>query len=269
MRWRRPRPATPPGARAVRAPLEGIPVLVKDNVAGGRDGNHGGLPGPARGPAAGRVHRLPAARGRRRHPGQGEPVGVGELPLHPLDQWLVDPRRPDRQPLRARPQPVRLEFGIGGRPVGRPGAARRRHRDRRLDRLPVQRLRRGRRQADPSGWSAGAASCRCRSLRTPRARWRPRWPTPPRCFPCSPPPTRRTARPTTRDLVDYAGFLDAGALEGARVGIWRAASASAGAATEALLDVAVGLPAAPSARSWSTRSSCPTSTRSPSPSSRR
>ena len=40
--------------------------------------------------------------------------------------------------------------------------------------------------------------------------------------------------------VDYAGSLDAGALDGARVGIWRAASASADAATEALLDVAVG-----------------------------
>jgi amidase len=40
--------------------------------------------------------------------------------------------------------------------------------------------------------------------------------------------------------VDYAEFLDPGALEGARIGIWRGASASADAATEALLDVAVG-----------------------------
>ena len=41
------------------------------------------------------------------------------------------------------------------------------------------------------------------------------------------------------DQVDYAAFLDRGALDGARVGIWRAASAGADAATEALLDAAV------------------------------
>jgi amidase len=40
-------------------------------------------------------------------------------------------------------------------------------------------------------------------------------------------------------FVDYAAFLDPAALEGARIGIWRAASAGADAATEALLDKAV------------------------------
>jgi amidase len=39
--------------------------------------------------------------------------------------------------------------------------------------------------------------------------------------------------------LDYAAFLDQAALEGARIGIWRAASAAADAATEALLDAAV------------------------------
>ena len=41
------------------------------------------------------------------------------------------------------------------------------------------------------------------------------------------------------DSVDYAAFLDRGALDGARIGVWRAASAGADAATEALLDAAV------------------------------
>ena len=41
-------------------------------------------------------------------------------------------------------------------------------------------------------------------------------------------------------FVDYPAFLDPAALEGARIGIWRAASAGADAATEALLDEAVG-----------------------------
>src|SRR6204780_1575533 len=40
--------------------------------------------------------------------------------------------------------------------------------------------------------------------------------------------------------IDYTAFLDPAALEGARIGIWRAASVGADAATAALLDVAVG-----------------------------
>ena len=40
-------------------------------------------------------------------------------------------------------------------------------------------------------------------------------------------------------FIDYSAFLDPAALEGARIGIWRTASASADAATEALLDEAV------------------------------
>jgi amidase len=39
--------------------------------------------------------------------------------------------------------------------------------------------------------------------------------------------------------TDYTAFLDPAALEGARIGIWRAASAGADAATTALLDLAV------------------------------
>jgi amidase len=41
-------------------------------------------------------------------------------------------------------------------------------------------------------------------------------------------------------IVDYEAFLDQTALEGARIGIWRTASAGADATTEALLDGAVG-----------------------------
>ena len=40
--------------------------------------------------------------------------------------------------------------------------------------------------------------------------------------------------------IDYSAFLDPEALEGARIGIWRAASVGADAVTAALLDVAVG-----------------------------
>jgi amidase len=42
-----------------------------------------------------------------------------------------------------------------------------------------------------------------------------------------------------RGCTDYTEFLDPAALEGARLGIWRAASANADGATAALLDIAV------------------------------
>jgi amidase len=47
------------------------------------------------------------------------------------------------------------------------------------------------------------------------------------------------ADPPARDASEYTEFLDQAALEGARIGVWRAASARADAATRALLDEAV------------------------------
>jgi len=47
----------------------------------------------------------------------------------------------------------------------------------------------------------------------------------------------------TPGSIDYTSYLDAGALDGARIGIWRAGSAAAGPATQAVLDaVAARLP---------------------------
>ena len=69
-------------AGSVRGPLHGIPILVKDNIATERcDGDDGRVAGARRS----RVPRdapivAPSARGRRRDPRQGEPVGVGQLP---------------------------------------------------------------------------------------------------------------------------------------------------------------------------------------------
>ena len=81
-----------------------------------------GLARAARGPAAGRVHRLPAARGGRDHPGQGEPVGVGELPVHPVDA-AAGPRSGARPRTRTRSTATRPARARARRPASRPGFA--------------------------------------------------------------------------------------------------------------------------------------------------
>ena len=101
-----------------RGPLHGIPVLIKDNIdTADRMATTAGslaLVGakPPRDAFAGR----PAAQGRGRHPRQDQPERVGQLPLLQLDQRLERPRRADQEPLRARPQPVRLQLRLGRRP---------------------------------------------------------------------------------------------------------------------------------------------------------
>ena len=182
--WRSGRPARP---------LEGIPVLVKDNV------QVAGLRRPrrarrrcsaARPPDAFIISRLRAA-------------GAVILAKANLSEWAnfrstrstsgwstlggqtANPYALDRNPSGS-------SSGSAAGLSGRARAARGGHRDRRLDRLPVKRLRRGRRQADARAWSAGPASCRCPWCRTPRARWPPRSPTRRCCCPCWPPPTRTT-----------------------------------------------------------------------------
>ena len=82
---------------------------------GGRDAHHGRLARAAGRRRPRRVPGAPPARGRSRDHRQGQPVGVGELPVHARHQRLVHAGRPDRQPARAAAQPVRLQFRLRSR----------------------------------------------------------------------------------------------------------------------------------------------------------
>ena len=128
------------GAAGARSPLEGIPVLLKDNIDTDRDADDRRLAGAA-GQQPGRRDAHPAAaRRRRRRARQGEPLGVGELPQRPTPPaagaasaarrttpTCSTATRAARRP--ARPPAVAAVAGAGGH----------RHRDRRLDRLPGRR----------------------------------------------------------------------------------------------------------------------------------
>ncbi len=102
---------------------------------------------------------------------------MGELPLVPLGERVVGPGRPGQQPVRARPQPVRVELRLRRGHVGQPVRSGDRHRDRRLDRVPGGRQRRGRDQTDPRADEPGGGRAD-RGL--PGHRWTP-WPHRRRC----------------------------------------------------------------------------------------
>ena len=101
----------------VRGPLHGIPVLGEGQHRDRRPhADDGGVARVSRQHGAGRRRgRRATACRRRRDPGQGQPLGVGELPRVRALQRLERARRVHPRSLRARSRPVRIELGFGGR----------------------------------------------------------------------------------------------------------------------------------------------------------
>ena len=121
-----------------RLPLLGIPVIVKDNIdTTGMPTTAGSLALAGSTPPDSFIVRRLKAKGALVI-AQGEPLGVGELPVDELHQRLERRRRTDQQPLRARPQPVRVELRQRRLGRGGPRDGGHRHRDRRVHRVPVR-----------------------------------------------------------------------------------------------------------------------------------
>ncbi len=227
-------PAVADGARrerrekGPRGPLHGIPILLKDNI-----GTHDRMTTTAGSLAlAGSIPPRDAFIAARLREAGAVLLGKANLSewanfrSAPLDQRLEQPWRPVPQPLRAGPQPVRLQLGLGGGGRGQPLRRGVGTRDRRLDRLPRLALRHRRHQAHPRpveprrhhphrpqpghrrsdgahGGRRGGAARRARRRR----------------------PARRGDRGERgKAHPDYTQFLDPDGLRGARIGVFRPAS---------------------------------------------
>ena len=219
-------PRTGPAARATTSPLLGIPVIVKDNVNTDRHADDGRLVG-ARGQHARRTRSsssgcAPPARSSSRKANLSEWANFRSAPSS--SGWSGIGGQTNMAHVLDR-NPCGSSSGIGRRRLGRPRDRRHRHRDRRLDRLPVGRERHRRDQADararlsragviPISADQDTAGPMTRNVtdaavvlgRDHRHR---------------PAPTRRPRpRPGTPSTTTPQ-FLDADALDGARIGVWR------------------------------------------------
>src|SRR6266516_6045271 len=105
----------------------------------GQDDDHRRISGAGRDEAAkGCVHRLTSARGRRGNPWQDESERMGEFPVDAFFEWLERTRRADEESIRVGPQSLRIELWFRRGCRREPRSGRRRHRNRRFDRVAVK-----------------------------------------------------------------------------------------------------------------------------------
>ena len=171
-------------AKGPRGPLHGIPVLLKDNVdtADRMTTTAGSLALEGSTPP----QRRRASRGGCATPGA---VILGKTNLsewanfrstRSVSGWSGRGGQ-CRNPYALDRNPCGSSSGSGVAVVGEPHGARRRHRDRRLDRLPRHDLRRRRDQADRRPREPRRHHPDLARPRTPPGRWRAAWPTRRRC----------------------------------------------------------------------------------------
>ena len=172
-------------AGRVRGPLHGIPVLIKDNIdTADRMTTTAGL---ARARRVASPPRDAFVVERLRDAGA---VILGKTNLSASGRTSARTRSTSgwsarggqaRNPYALDRNPCGSSSGSGAAVAANLCAVARRHRDRRLDRLPVVGRTASSASSRRSGWSAAPASSRSRTARTPPGRWRARWPTPRRC----------------------------------------------------------------------------------------
>ena len=169
-------------AAGPRSLLHGIPVLLKDNIATAdkMETTAGALALVGARPRDRRHHRAAAQTGGRRHPRQGVDERVGVLQVDAGLERLERAGGQARNPYALEPDAVRLQLRLGDRRGGESRDGGDRHRDGRIDHLPIGRQRRGRASSRRSGSRAAPASF---PSPRPRTRWEPSdapWPMPPR-----------------------------------------------------------------------------------------
>ena len=166
---------------AVRRPLLGIPVIVKDNIDTTRMPTTAGSLALAGSTPRGRLHRAAAQEGRRAGDRQGQPLGVGQLPRAPSPpaagaRWAARPRT--RTCSTATPAGRAPDPPSSPQPISR----RSRWARRRTDRSSARPARTATwASSRPSAWPAAAGSSRSRSSRTPPAPSPATSPTPRSC----------------------------------------------------------------------------------------
>ena len=122
----------------LRGPLHGIPVLIKDNIdtADRMMTTAGSLALVGSKPRQGFHGGAKTARSRRGNSWQNQSQRMGQHSFESILQRLERARRPDKKSLRAGPQSLRVEFGLGRGSFRESVRRRHRHGNGRLHRVP-------------------------------------------------------------------------------------------------------------------------------------